>query len=146
MIVRKNIYINILDTTSNNTNMWIIRLYLGINTSNINGTWNSINHEYSASAYAYTFDLNNFSTSGSIVLAQGLFSGRGSISFGDLTGVFNDQVVHITSNSSLVSDAIVLTCVRVNGSSSSNVFATMNITRIILNIIIKKLKYLFLDE
>ena len=122
--------INIIDSTTNNVNMWIIRLYLGSNTSKIGATWIPVDSTYSASAYATTFSLWNSSTStiGSIILAQGLFSGRGSVSFGDLTGIFNDQVVHITSNPSLVSDAIVLTCIRVNGSSPSNVFATMNIT------------------
>lgn len=120
--------INILDTTTNNANMWIIRLYLGIYTTNVSANWIPVDPKYSVSAYAFNFDLNTFSTSNSIILAQGLFSGKGSISFGDLTSVFNDQVIHITSNASLISDAIVLTCIRVNGSSASNVFATMNIT------------------
>lgn len=117
--------INILDTTTNNANIWTMRLYLGRYVQNIGATWQPVDSNYSVSAYATTF--NSWSSTGSVILAQGLFSGKSNITFNDLTNVFNGQLIHITSNARLLSDAIVLTCSRINGSSSSNVFATMNI-------------------
>ncbi len=123
--------INIVDSTTNNTNLWRIRLYLGRYVSNIAANaWVPVDSSYSVSEYANTFTYINWKNTNSIVLAQGLFSGRGSITFGDLTSVFNDNVVHITSNANLLSDSIVLTCQRVNGSSDSNVFATMNVVEL----------------
>jgi hypothetical protein len=116
---------NIVDSTTNNTNLWRMRLYLGSNTLDVSGNWLAVDSTYSTSQYATS--LTGWNTTNSIILAQGLFSGRGTISFGDLTSVFTDLVLHITSTPNLISDIIVLTCQRVNGSSNSNVFVSMNI-------------------
>jgi hypothetical protein len=118
--------INILDSTQNNTNLWTIRLYYGTDISNIGATWADVNTSFSVSQYATTF--SGWNSTNSIIIAQGLFSGKGTITFGDLSSIFSDQVVHITSDINSLSDAIVLTCERINGSSASNVYATMNIS------------------
>lgn len=121
-IIPKNI--NIVDINKNNTNLWRLRIYQDSNTSNADvSSWIDIDSSYSVGQYANSFGGSWVSTN-SIIVSQGIFSGQGNVAFNDLTDIFTNQILQITSNIDSTSDILVLTAQILDGSSSS-VFATM---------------------
>lgn len=110
--------IDIVDISKNNTNLWRIRIYQDVNPATIGiSSWTPVNTTYSVSQYTSSF--SGWSSSNSIIVAQGLFSGQGNVKFSDLSDIFNSQILHITSNINLVSDILVLTCQILDGSGAS---------------------------
>jgi len=118
--------IEIVDTTNNNTNKYYLRVYYDNPSlvSSIPG-WTSVDTN-SVTQYSITYSPSSIPT-GSIIASEGLFYGRGNVNFGDLSNIFTDQVLHLTSNISNTPCVLLLTCQRVAGSSASNVFATMTV-------------------
>jgi len=86
-------------------------------------TWTDVNSTYSVAQYATS--ITSFTTNNSIVAYQTYFSGKGVISYSDLSSVFSDQILHITSNITGVSDILVITASVVSGGSST-VYSSIN--------------------
>lgn len=121
---------NVVDTNNNNTNLWKLRLYRdGISTSSpqFTITWNDVNAN-SIVQYAINSGMSNFNTTNSIVVKEGIFAGKGSENFNDLTNDFSAQILQITSNYSNVSDVLILTCTKISGSggAGASVFSTIS--------------------
>lgn len=71
-------------------------------------TWTDVNSTYSVSQYS-TAITNPILTSGIMVQSEYL-NGKTTVKLGTLDNIFNDQILHITANSSNISDILVLTC------------------------------------
>lgn len=121
------ITIEIVDITNNNTNKYFLRIYYD-NPSLVSSitTWTSVNTANSSTQYA-TSGLPVTIPTGSILVTEGIFYGRGNVNFGNLSNIFTDKVLHLTSNISNTPCVLLLTSQRIAGSNSSNVFATMTI-------------------
>jgi hypothetical protein len=110
--------IDLIDTVNNNVNLWRIRIYQDADTSNAGVTsWINVNTNYSVSQYSSTF--SGWGVGNSIVVSQGIFSGKGNVLLSDLSDVFTSQILHITANINLTSDIIVLTCQVLSGTSAT---------------------------
>ena len=115
---------SIIDTATNNNLLYRLRLYTnGSSPGTI--TWSSIDSNYSVTQYAKSADISSFTTSGSLILDQGYFYGRGTIAYNNLSDVFSDMILHITSNIDNVSDILILSCEKI-GTSSTTVYSTIS--------------------
>ena len=119
--------LSVVDIDKNNINLWRLRLYQDSDTSKVDASgWINVNSSYSVSDYTYTFGASWVPT-GSILISQGIFSGKGTVSFNDLKDIFTSQILHITSNINLTSDILVLTCQILSG-SNTEIYSTIEIT------------------
>jgi len=93
--------------TANTTNAIIyrVRMFLAPSPEPATFTWQNVSN-YSVVQYATT--ITSFTTTGSIVLEEGYFTGRGASSFNSLTDVFTN-VLQLTSDAANNSDIIVIT-------------------------------------
>lgn len=93
--------------TANTTNAIIykVRMFLAPSPEPATFEWQNVSN-YSVVQYATT--ITSFTTTGSIVLEEGYFTGRGASSFNSLTDVFTN-VLQLTSDASNNSDIIVIT-------------------------------------
>lgn len=118
-------YIDIVDTANNNANLWRLRIYQDSDTSNVGASsWIDVSTSYSVSQYSTTF--SSWNVGNSMIVAQGIFSGKGNVLLSDLSNVFTAQILHITSNINLTSDILVLTC-QVLGSGTATVYSSMTL-------------------
>ena len=121
--------IDILDSSNNNIVLYKLRMYRDGNypiTSTI--TWIDVDSPSYSSVSQYSLSTNadalSFNADGSIIVEEGLFSGKTSISFADLTSVFTSNLLQISSNISGTSDVLALTCQAFVGSAT--VYATLS--------------------
>ena len=93
--------------TANTTDAIIYRIRLFLSPSPEPGTftWQNVSN-YSVVQYATT--ITSFTTTGSIILEEGYFTGKGASSFNSLTDVFSN-VIQLTSDAANISDIIVVT-------------------------------------
>ena len=93
--------------TANTTDAIIYRIRLFLSPSPEPGTftWQNVSN-YSVVQYATT--ITSFTTTDSIILEEGYFTGKGSSSFNSLTDVFSN-VIQLTADASNISDIIVVT-------------------------------------
>lgn len=116
--------IDLVDVTNNNLLCYRIRLYKdGAEPTTPSPTWLDVNTNNSIVQYSTT--SSGFTTTNSIIVNQGFFSGKGSIQFKNLSNVFESQSLQITSNCSNVSDILVITAQILNGNNST-VYADIN--------------------
>ncbi len=114
--------IDIVDSGNNNVIIYRLRIYKdNDNFTSSTISWADVNTSYSITQYytPLTTPYPIFLTGNSIILSEGLFSGKGNVSFGDLSSVFNSSIISITSNISNESDILVLTCELISGTSAS---------------------------
>lgn len=121
-----------LSTIAASTNDLIqyrLRLYLdgNIGTTSI-ATWTSVNSTYSVCQYAVGGDITTLDTTGSIIVDEGYFFGRGSNTFENLGNIFSSLITQVTANIENVSDILILTCSKIAGSgaSSGQVYGSLN--------------------
>jgi hypothetical protein len=93
--------------TANTTDAIIYRIRLFLSPSPEPGTftWQNVSN-YSVVQYATT--ITSFTTTDSIILEEGYFTGKSSSSFNSLTDVFSN-VIQLTADASNISDIIVVT-------------------------------------
>jgi hypothetical protein len=93
--------------TANTTDAIIYRVRLFLSPSSDPGTftWQNVSN-YSVVKYASV--ITGVTTTGSIVLEEGYFTGKGASSFNSLTDIFSN-VLQVTSNVTNVSDIILIT-------------------------------------
>jgi hypothetical protein len=116
--------INLVDTANNNLLCYRIRVYKdGAEPTTPSPTWFDVNTNNSIVQYSTT--STGFTTTNSIIVNQGFFSGKGSIVLGTLSNVFDSQSLQISSNYSNVSDILVITAQMFSG-TNSNVYADIN--------------------
>jgi len=70
------------------------------------------------------FVLSKIDNQNSIIVNQCFFSGRGQ-SYGDLSNVFDNQSLQLTSNLYNISDILVVSAQMINGNNST-VYADIN--------------------
>lgn len=88
-------------------------------------TWIDVDAPSYSSVSQYSLDTSGtFDADGSIIVEEGLFSGKTSISFSDLTSVFTNSLLQISSNISGTSDVLALTCQTFSGTAT--VYATLS--------------------
>ncbi len=108
--------------SSSNTDLVLYKLRLyrdGLNFTSIAPTWQNVDSNYSVSQYVtFTSPTPIANTSGSIIVDQGYFFGRGVNSFNSLQDIFNTTVQQLTSNVNNVADVLVLTCQKINTGST----------------------------
>lgn len=115
--------VNVVDSSNGNVGLWRLRLFLDLTGISVS-SWNSADLAYSVVQYATnsttlsTSQITSFTAAKSIVVAQGYFYGRGTISFADLTGIFSQDLLQITSDVDGNSSILLLTCTT-NGNNST---------------------------
>jgi len=87
-------------------------------------TWIDVDSPSYSSITQYSLSTGTVVPDGSIIVEEGLFSGKTSISFADLTSVFTNTLLQISSNISGTSDVLALTCQTYSGSAT--VYATIS--------------------
>ena len=115
----------IVDTNQNNYILYRIRIYQAPNSPGSSISWVDVNTNYSVTQSAIGTSITGFTTANSIVASQGYFSGKGDVSFSDLTSIFTDQILHVTSNIDLTSDILVLTA-QVANTGSTTVYSSIS--------------------
>ena len=109
--------INIVDTDKNNTCIWKLRLYMDNNTTNAGvNSWTDVNSNYSVSQFST--DFNAWSETTSIVISEGIFSGKANVSYNSFKDTVSPKILQITSNIDNISDIMVITCQILSGNSS----------------------------
>jgi len=86
-------------------------------------TWSDVDTNNSIVQYSRT--LTELIVNNSIIINQGFFSGKGSISYGDLSSVFDSKSLQLTSNVNNLPDILVITAEMINGTNST-VYADIN--------------------
>jgi hypothetical protein len=117
--------VNFLDTGNNNVFTYRIRLYRDGNLPGTTISWSDVDTNNSIVQYANATSITSFTSANSIVVNQGLFAGKASVTYGDLSNTFNSQVLQLTSNYNNQPDILVLTAELIIG-SSPNVIADIN--------------------
>jgi len=117
--------IDILDSSNNNVILYKIRIYRDGNVPLSGMSWNDIDGPSYSSVTQYSTNGSTFSPDGSIIVNEGLFSGKSSISVNDLSSVFTNNILQITSNISNVSDILCLTSTILSGNNAT-IYATIN--------------------
>lgn len=116
--------INLVDITNNNLLCYRVRLYKdGDQPTTPSPTWLDVNTNNSIVQYSTT--STGFTTTNSIIVNQGFFSGKGSVLYGNLSNVFDSQTLQISSNYSNMSDILVITAQMISGNNSS-IYADIN--------------------
>lgn len=115
--------INILSTGSNDYCLYYLRMYLPPNGST-GITWTDVNTNYSIVQYA-TSSLGGLTTSNSIIVTQGYFLGATIATFSKLDTIFS-ELLQITSDIDNESSILVLSCTRLTGTGSNDVFASLS--------------------
>ena len=121
--------IDILDGNSGSTAivLYRLRMYRDGNypITSPTMTWIDVDSPSYSSVSQYSVSTSGtFSADGSIIVEEGLFSGKTSISFADLTSVFTNSLLQISSNISGTSDVLALTCQTFSGTAT--VYATLS--------------------
>lgn len=88
-------------------------------------SWIDIDSPSYSSVTQYSTTTGTVSTDSSIIVNEGLFSGKSSVSINDLSSVFTNNILQITSNISNVSDILCLTSTMLSGTNAT-IFATIN--------------------
>jgi hypothetical protein len=115
--------INIVDIASNNLLSYKIRIYRdGALPTSSAITWTDVNNN---SVVQYSTSSSVVVPTNSIIVNQGFFSGRGTVSYGDLSNVFDNQSLQLTSNLYNISDIFVVSAQMINGNNST-VYADIN--------------------
>ncbi len=93
--------------TANTTDAIIYRIRLFLSPSPEPGTsdWQNVSNY---SVVQYTTTITSFTPTGSIILEEGYFTGKGASSFNSLTDVFSN-VLQLTSDATNISDILVIT-------------------------------------
>ena len=119
--------IDILDSANNNVNLYILRMYRDGNYPITSPTmnWVDVDSPSYSSVSQYSLSNGTVVADGSIIVEEGLFSGKTSISVADLTSVFSNSLLQISSNISGTSDVLALTCKTLNGTNPS-IYATIS--------------------
>lgn len=128
-IIPKSIYILDSANSSNNVFLFKIRIFRDGNVPLASMTWTDIDSpSYSSvTQYSITGSTSTVIPDSSIIVEEGLFSGKTSISVNDLSSVFTNNILQITSNISNTSDILCLTCTLLNtATSDSTIFATIS--------------------
>lgn len=114
----------IMDTDNNNGFLYRLRLYLSPTgaSSPLSGATLSNVDNNSVVRYSYT---GLTIPTGSIIVDQGYFYGRGIVSFNSLSDVFTN-IIQITSNIDNVCDVLLLTAQKTGTTGSGDVFASMS--------------------
>ena len=86
--------------------------------------WIDVDSPSYSSVSQYSITTGPVTADGSIIVEEGLFSGKTSISFSDLTSVFTNSLLQISSNISGTSDVLALTCQTFSGTAT--VYATLS--------------------
>ena len=114
--------IDILDGTSGSTPivLYRLRMYRDSNypITSPTMTWIDVDSPSYSSVSQYSLSTGAVVPDGSIIVEEGLFSGKTSISFADLTSVFTSSLLQITSNISGTSDVLALTCQTFSGTAT----------------------------
>jgi hypothetical protein len=113
----------VVDSVTTNINFWRLRLFRDNTTTNLTATWTSVDSSYSVTQYA---DDVSGSTTGSIIIAQGIFSGKGNINLSDLTGVFKNGLLELTANINNVADILAITVQSSVSSGTPKIFSSIN--------------------
>ena len=120
--------IDILDGTSGSTPivLYRLRMYRDGNypITSPTMTWIDVDSPSYSSVSQYSLSTGAVVPDGSIIVEEGLFSGKTSISFADLTSVFTSNLLQISSNISGTSDVLALTCQTF--SSAASIYATIS--------------------
>ncbi len=120
--------LSIIDTATNNNLLYRLRLYpSGTSPTTGTSTWTNVDNNYSVCQYAKSADIlgaGTFQNTGSILLSQEYFYGRGTVAFDGLGNIFSNQILQVTANIDNVSDILVITCEKV-GTSSTTVYSTL---------------------
>lgn len=114
----------IMDTDNNNGYLYRLRLYLSpIGASSpLNGA--TVVNVDDNSVVAYSISGLTIPT-GSIIVDQGYFYGRGIVSFNSLTDVFTN-IIQLTSNMDNVCDVLLLTAEKTGATGTGNIFASIS--------------------
>ncbi len=114
--------ISICGTSQNEIYLYQLIMYQDGNIGANTITWTNISNS-SVSQYSLlpTFDTT---LGNPIIVDQGYFVGKSTIGEYSLTDIFNDKILHITSNIQNVSDILVLSCAA-TVSTNTNVYATL---------------------
>jgi hypothetical protein len=116
--------VDIVDQANNNLLTYRIRIYRdGALPTASAITWSDVNTNNSIVQYSTT--LTGLVVNNSIIINQGFFSGKGSISYGDLSNVFDGKSLQLTSNVNNLPDILVITAQIINGTNST-VYADIN--------------------
>jgi len=116
--------VNLVDTASNNLLSYRIRIYRdGAQPTSSAPTWLDV--DTNNSVVQYSIPSSTLVATNSIIINQGFFSGKGTVAYGDLSNVFNNQSLQLTSNLNNISDIFVITAQMISGSNST-VYADIN--------------------
>lgn len=130
--------ITMINTSNTNLTLLTLRLYQAENVANVGviDQWYEINSDtqstvanLSAAQYATTVN-SGFTTTNSIILDSKYFFGNLSSSISDLQSVFNDQVLHLTSNIQNQSDYLVITATNLS-TNNSKIYVSLNWSEIL---------------
>jgi hypothetical protein len=121
--------LSIIDTATNNSLIYRLRIYpSGTSPTTGTTTWTDVDSNYSVCQYAKSTQLlggGTFQSTGSIILSQEYFYGRGTVAFDGLGDIFTNEILQVTANINNVSDILVITCQKI-GSSSTTVYSTLS--------------------
>jgi hypothetical protein len=114
--------ISLMCTSPNDVVLYLIRIYQAPNSPGTI-TWTDVDAINSVAQYSTS--IGEFDPDGSILAYQNYFYGKGTVALSDLSGVFSDQILHITSNIINISDILVVSALIASG-TSGNIFTTIN--------------------
>lgn len=117
--------IDILDSANNNVILFKIRIYKDGNVPLVNMIWNDIDPPSYSSVCQYSLNSDNVIPDSSIIVQEGLFSGKNSVSINDLSSVFTSNILQISSNISNTSDILCITCKLLSGTNAS-IYSTIS--------------------
>jgi hypothetical protein len=114
----------LIDTGNNNTLLYNLRLYKAGDTPCTGSiTWTNVNSNYSVCQYARYSDMiysgSTFRASNSIIVDSSYFAGKFSNLYSNLSSIFSNLILQITSDIDNVSDILVITCHFIGAGSTS---------------------------
>ena len=118
--------IDILDSGTNNVFLYKIRIFRDGNVPLAGMTWIDIDSPSYSSVTQYSISTGTVSTDSSIIVEEGLFLGKSSVTVNDLSSVFTNNILQITSNISNISDILCLTCTLLATGSNPKIYATIS--------------------
>jgi hypothetical protein len=121
--------IDIVNTLNNNTILGKLRLYFDSDTTNAGVTsWNNIDSGYSVTQFSSSF--SGFTAGNSTILRQLIFSGKGTNFINDLSNVFSNQTIQLTSNISGIADVLLITCQVLDGNNTGTIYTSLDIKEV----------------
>ena len=118
--------IDILDSGTNNVFLYKIRIFRDGNVPLAGMSWIDIDSPSYSSVTQYSISTGTVSTDSSIIVEEGLFLGKSSVTVNDLSSVFTNNILQITSNISNISDILCLTCTLLATGTNPKIYATIS--------------------